>query len=387
MGTGDWKEYIARRKGKEWSCIPERMPYLKETEGLITYQEQFLLDCKTIAGWDIAYADKKVRKNKDIRNDGDLYDKFISDATKSNFDKTTAEMVWNEIMDAVAGGYSFNKSHSASYAVISYQTAWLKYHYPKQFYACLMSGEKTDGDGQSAIANYITECKAKGIEILPPNINESGENFIVKNNGINYRITTIKHVGDSAIKNINELRPIKDFNDFLQRREKRDIKFNVLRNLVKAGCFDFHNENRAELLWINDMENRTKKQIKEGYVCPKYDWNDKVKAEWEKEVLGMYLSSHPMEKYGFKPLNTFNENETALQGGEVNEVKVFKDKNQNEMAFVFIDTLYGNVKVLVFSRTWANKAIQEILQIGNIIMVKGRRSGDAIILNDVEILN
>lgn len=386
-GVADWNEYMARRNGKEWSVHPDRLPYMKETMGLITYQEQYLLDAKTFAGWDIAFADKNIRKNKDIIDDVELRRKFISDSTNRGYDEQEMKDLWDEIIMIVAGKYGFNKSHSASYAVLSYQTAWLKCHYPKHFYASLMSSEKTDSDGQDAIAGYIAECKQRGIKILPPDINNSGENFIVTEGGINYRITTIKHVGDSAIESIQALRPIKSFEDFMERREKRHIKKNVLINLIKAGCFDFDNPNRAELLWQVDMASRTKTQIKNNYQCPLYDWNDKIKAEWEKEVLGMYLSTHPMEKYGFQPLSYYPDGQNALQGGEIYEVKEFKDRNKNDMAFVFINTLYGNVKVLVFSSTWQYPQIKESMKIGNIILVRGRRSGNDIILNEVEVLD
>lgn len=388
-GTGDWDEYIARRKGKTWEVIPERLPYLNETEGLITYQEQFLLDAKILANWDIAYADKHIRKNKNIKDDVDLMGKFIYDAQSNGISRADAELVWSEIMDSVAGGYSFNKSHSASYAAISFQTAWLKLHYPAHFYASLMTSE---GDNQDAIANYIAECKQRNIQVIPPNINNSGDNFVVINSNsstdsiIAYRITTIKHVGTAAIKNIEELRPVKNFADFMQRREKRFIKKNVLVNLIKAGCFDFDNPNRAELLWQVDMAYRTKTQIKEDYIPPQYEWSDKMKIEWEKEVLGMYLSSHPMEKYGFEPLSSFIDGRNCLQGGEIQEVKTIIDKNQNEMAFVFVDTLYGKVKVLVFANLWKRKNIKKVLTVNNIVLIRGKKSGDAVLLNEVELL-
>lgn len=386
MGVGNWEEYIARRKGKDWSVHSERMIYMKETVGTMTYQEQFLLDCKTFAGWNIAFADKKVRKNKHIREDHELREKFINDSVERGYDKEEVILIWNEIEDAVDGGYSFNKSHSASYAVISYQTAWLKINYPEHFYASLMSSEKTDGVGQDAISGYIAECKQRGINILPPDVNKSGEEFVVSDKGINYRITTIKSVGDSAIVGIENLRPIKSFEDFMERKEKKFIKKNVVTNLIKAGCFDFDNPNRAHLLWLADMSNRTATQIKTDMQCPVYEWNDNIKAEWEHEVLGMYLSIHPMEKYGFKPLDTFADGQQALQGGEVSEVKVFKDKKGNEMAFVFLNTLYGKVKILIFASTWKSQEIQNNFKEKNIVLVRGKRSGHDILLDKVEVL-
>jgi len=379
-GTGDWHEYIARRKGKAWKCLDERMPYLMETEGLITYQEQFLLDAKTLAGWDIAYADKHIRKNKDIRNDVALREKFIQECIPNGLSSEEAQLVWSEIEDAVAGGYSFNKSHSASYAVISYQTAWLKYHYPLHFYASLMSSEQD----QSKIAELIIECKEKGIKILPPDINKSGEYFTVNDDSINYRISTIKHVGESAVKHIKELRPIKDFEDFLNRREKKYIKQNVVQNLIKAGCFDFCNEKRAFLLWKLDMDNRTPKQLKNNIQLPTYDWNEEIKAEWEYEVLGMYLSIHPLERFGFKPLSSFSDGQYCIQGGKVYDIKVFQDKNKNEMAFIWLSTLFGNVKTIVFASSWKAEATKKLFNLGRLLLIRGRKSGNSVIFDSGE---
>lgn len=249
-----------------------------------------------------------------------------------------------------------------------------------------MTSEKTDGDGQSAISGYITECKQRGIKILPPDINLSGDDFIVTNKGIGYKITTISTVGDSAIKGIENLRPVKSFQDFLERKEKKLVKKNVVINLIKAGCFDFDNTNRAELMWEFNMSQRTATQIKENYQCEQYIWNDKLKSKWENEALGLYLTTHPLERYGFKPLDSFKDGETALQGGEIYEIKIFKDKKQKEMAFVWLNTLFGNLKILIFSSMWAKKDIQTAIQEGNIVMVKGKRSGNDMLLDKIEIL-
>lgn len=385
-GVGDWTEYIERRQGKEWNVYDERRAYMDETLGTMTYQEQFLLDGHRLAGWGIAYADKNLRKNRDIRNDVALKQKFLDDSTSRGHALHEMEKVWAEIEDAVDGGYSFNKSHSASYAKLSYQTAYLKKYYPNHFYASIMSSSKTDGDGQDEIAGYIAEAKKQNITILPPDINHSGHEFVPLSNGIAYRITTIKHVGESAINHILSLRPIADFDDFLARREKRHVRQNVVVNLVKAGAFDFDNPDRAELLWRFDMSNRTKTQIKLGVETPRYAYDDKVKMAWEKEVLGMYLSQHPLEKYGFQPLESFRDGMDALQGGEIYDMRVFNDKKGNEMAFVHISTLYGNVKVLVFSRNWAYKNVKGMFVEGNIVLIKGRRSGNDLIFNEGEVL-
>lgn len=388
-GTGDWEEYIARRNGKSWDVHPDRLPYLQETEGLITYQEQFLLDCKVLAGWDIAFADKKVRKNKNIRDDDELLRKFYDDAQERGYSIDMVQEVWQEICDAVAGGYSFNKSHSASYAMTSFQTAYLKCHYPEHFYASLMSGCKTDGDGQSEISGYIAECKERGIQILPPDINTSGDNFVVSDRGIHYRLTTIKHVGESAIKHIYELRPIASFEDFLLRKDKSKAKKNVIINLIKAGAFDFDNQDRSELMYQFDLTQRTKTQIKNNEEVDRYEYDDNMKMEWEKDVLGMYLSAHPMEKYGFKRLEEYNDNSHALQGGEVVSVYEFhpqKNPAKPKMAFITINTLYGVLKTVVFARDWADVGVKLAYCPRNIVLIRGTRSGKDILHNTVEVL-
>lgn len=380
--TGDWEEYIDRRKGKEWSTHPDRMPYMQDTMGTMTYQEQFLLDAKTFAGWGIAYADKHIRKNKNIKEDKVLREKFYVDSAKRGYDMKDVMEIWREIETSVDGGYGFNKSHSASYAMTSFQTAWLKYYYPEHFYASLMSVE----EDQSKIAEYVAECKQKSIVILPPHINKSTEDFVVTKEGINYRITAIAHVGKSTIKAINDLRPIKSFDDLIERRTKKGVKINTLRNLVKSGCFDFDNPDRAELLWRIDMMNRTKTEVKNEIECKRYT-NDKVtKAKWEKETLGVYLTQHPLEKYGFKSLAEFKEGDNALQGGEISDVSVIRDKNNKEMAFIMIDTLFGVVKVVVFATKWKHKELQELCKVGNIAFIKGKKSGNGILLNEMEVL-
>ena len=385
-GTGDFDEYIARRGGKEYFLHPDREYYMRETEGTIVYQEQFLLDAQTFAGWDIAYADNHIRKNRNILEDYDLRDKFYKDSKERGYDEATIEGIWSDIVNAT-GSYSFNKSHSATYGMTAFQTAWLKHYYPNEFYASLMSFENTDGDGQTAISSYIAELKDRGIIVNPPDINVSNENFVVTDKGINYRITAITHIGESAIKGIMAIRPILSLSDLLERRKKKDVKSNTIVNLIKAGCFDFENPNRAEMMYQFLMSQRKPKQIKEEYEVERLEWNDKLKCKWEKDALGLYLSVHPMEKYGFKPLSSFDENQyDVLQGGEIADIRIFNDKNKNEMAFVNIDTLYGIVKVIIFASTWDKKEIRECIIEGNIIMVKGKKSGNSVLLNEVEML-
>ena len=277
-GVGDWDEYIARRNGKAYRVQNERLKYMSDTQGVMTYQEQYLLDCKTYAGWDLAFADKHVRKNRDINNDNELKERFISDGKNNNYSEKILNTIWNEICESVSGGYGFNKSHSASYAMISYQTAWLKHYYPKEFYASLMTLESTKINGQQRVGDLIVECKKLGIPIIPPDINHSQNEFIANKDGILYKITAITGVGEASINHIKSLRPIKSLSDMLTRGTKRYIKKNVVENLIKAGCFDEENSNRCELLGLDEEYNLSKVH------------------QFEKESLGLYLTSHPLEK-------------------------------------------------------------------------------------------
>jgi DNA polymerase-3 subunit alpha len=373
-GTGDWDAYIARRRGADWFIDPNR-PWMHETFGTITYQEQFLWDCHVLAGWSVAYADRHVRKGKNLRENHELREKFLSDGEANGHAREYLASIWEEIL-ASTGDYSFNKSHAATYGRLSFKTAWLKCHYPQFFYAALMSIE---GDDQDAISAYIAECKTRGIAILPPDINHSSDDFVPTLDGIRFRINTIRHVGESALKGIYELRPVASFDDFMARRKKSEVKANTLDSLIKAGCFDFDEPNRALLLWKVDMMNRTITQVKNDVICPRYDWNDTIKAALEFSVLGMYLSLHPLSRFRLPSIHSFAENEEARIGGRVTNVEVRPDKKGNNMGFVTLDTEHGSVRVLIFSFHWARKDTQALFVEDSLIEVKGKKSGDSLL--------
>ena len=381
-GVGDFHEYVARRNGKKYEIHPDREWYMKDTAGLITYQEQFLLDCKTFAGWDIAFADKNIRKNKDIKNDVELKEKFINDSIANGYSKEIAEEVWQEIEDAVSGGYSFNKSHSTSYGVLSYKTAWIKCHYPIYWYASLLNSEIAN---QDKVEGLIAECKKKGIKILPPDINKGSYKFEGTKEGIRIPINYLKGVGEDVVKYIQkELVPITSFEDMLDRGVKKYIKKNVVKAMVKAGIFDFENEDRSHFLWVYDMRNRKKTDIKNGVECPRYEYNDKIKLQWEREVYGMYLSAHPLDTRNARCIQDFTEDMVAVQVIEKREVIEKLQRNGKPFAFLMGSNQHGTLKCLVFADTWANQDIKDTIANNEYLLVKGRRSGNDLILNDVE---
>ena len=381
-GVGDFKEYVERRNGKKYSIHEVRKSYMKDTEGLMTYQEQFLLDCKYFAGWDIAFADKNIRKNRDIKNDVEIRNKFILDSTNNDFDIDTVESIWKEIEDAVSGGYSFNKSHSTSYGVLSFKTAWMKYYYPVYWYASLLNSKIGD---QDAVEGLIAECKKKGIKILPPDVNKGSYRFEGTRNGIRIPINYLKGVGEDVVKYIEkELIPITSFEDMLDRGVKKYIKKNVVKAMVKAGIFDFENEDRSYFLWLHDMRNRKKTDIKNGVECPRYEYNDRIKLQWEKDVYGMYLSAHPLDTRNARSIHDFIDGEQAVQVIEKREVAQVLQRNGKEMAFLLGSNQHGSLKCLVFADLWANEDVKETISNNECLLVKGKKSGNDLILNEVE---
>lgn len=373
MGVGDWKEYVARKNGKKYYLHPARKPYLAETYGIIAYQEQYELDCKTFAGWSIAYADKHVRKNKDIRADTALRQKFIDDSIKRGFQESLLTRIWDEILVAASGGYSFNKAHALSYAVLSYQSAWLKCHYPEHFYAALMTKE---GGDQDELANLVAEIKRRDIAVVSPDINTSTDKFVAKGGKIYYRLTSIDQVGDAAMKAILTARPVKSVEELIGRTARKDLKSNVLISLIKAGCFDFENQNRFKLL------NQAQKAL--GNDVESYgEYNDTEKAILEKHSLGIYLSSHPLDKYHFTPFYDSANSQEAIIAGEIMSISEIKDRNGRLMAFITVSNQYGNVKCVVFSSGWT-KAIKEVAMANQFVIVVGKKDGTSLLVNKMQ---
>lgn len=383
-GVGNFKEYVERRNGKKYSIHPIREAYMRDTEGLMTYQEQFLLDCKYFAGWDIAFADKNIRKNKDIKHDYKIRDKFINDSFNNGHHIIVVESIWKEIEDAVSGGYSFNKSHSTSYAVLSFKTAWLKYYYPVYWYASLLNSEIAN---QDKVEGLIAECKKKGIKILPPDINKGSYKFEGTREGIRIPINYLKGIGEDVVKYIQkELVPITSFEDMLDRGIKKYIKKNVVMAMIKAGIFDFENEDREHFMWVYAMRNRKKTDIKNGVECPHQEYNEKIKLQWEREVYGMYLSKHPLENRNARSVADFTDDMTVIQVIEKKDVTERLQRNGKKMAFLTGANQHGIIKCLVFADTWAVDDIRETILNNEILMVKGKKSGNDIIVNDVEVI-
>lgn len=359
-GVCDWNTYLEKRAKNEKS----NLNYMNGTHGLIVYQDQYLQLAQTYAGWDIAYSDKHIRKNKNIREDEPLHKKFIEDCIKLNTKEDEAEKIWESIVDVVAGGYGFNRAHSTSYARLSYQTAWLKTYYPKEFYAGYLSANFDDATKIAEVQGLLNELD---IKLLPPDINKSTNKFIPTEDGIMFPITSIKGVGGSALYAINQLKPIKDLDDFMDRRIKKFVKKTALYALIKSGAFDYTDESRNEML-------------------KKVGYEDELSANniYEKETIGVYLSESPLSKYGNKQFSKVPNNSSTMIVMEINDVSTVHDKRGEEMAFAVGNSLTDSIKLVIFSSIY--KRVRDVLKDteGHIYFVKGKKDGGNLLVNSIE---
>lgn len=404
LGSGMVDDFVERKHGRQKIkyLFAELEPILRPTYGVIAYQEQVMHIATAIAGFTLGQSDilrKAMGKKK-----ADVMEKqrilFVDGAKKRNFDEKKS----GELFDLMAyfAGYGFNKSHSAAYALIAYQTAYLKANYPAEFMACLISLEVSDPDKMSF---YLEETKGMGIEILPPDINKSQIDFSVVGGKILFGLQGIKGVGLAALENIIEeqkKKPFIDLFNFCKRVNLRTTNKRVIENLIYAGAFDKLNGNRAQklaelahimelaadykhsqktgqmdLFGINkSSENQSaeQKELSEIYgFAPLSELENKEKLEKEKEVMGFYLSAHPMDTYKkqLKRLNVSsfaqvltqsnanaaenNENEiVAICCGLLKSRKDILTKKGDKMSFVQLEDLSGSAEIILFPKTFKN---------------------------------
>ena len=324
-----------------------------------------------------------------------------------------AGKIYDEMMDFAK--YAFNKSHAACYAVVSYQTAFLKYYYPVEFMAALLTSVI---DNSSKVSEYILSCKNMGIAILPPDINQGESGFSVSGNSIRYALTAVKGVGRPVIEQIvNERRTrgdYKNMEDFISRNTEGELNKRVIENLIKAGAFDNLGGTRKQFMSIyvqildriiNDKKHSMAGQIslfdivseeqKEEFDIKLPDvgeYSKEMKLSFEKEVLGIYVSGHPLEEYeALWKKNITNttadfmiDEETgymraqdgakATIGGLISEKKIKYTKNEQVMAFLNVEDLVGNIEVIVFPKTYSKYG--NLLNEDNKVLLTGRISGE-----------
>lgn len=347
-GVCDWNEYLYARRNHTQSNLPD---YMDCTHGLIVYQDQYLQLAQTYAGWGIAYSDKHIRKNKDILHDDELREKWLKDTGGM-------EDLWNKICEVVSGGYGFNRAHSTSYAVLSFQTAYMKHYYPKEFYAAYLT--RNVGDSVK-VHEAIKEAKNRGLKIIPPDINESTDKFVPTDEGIMMSLTSIKGIGESVVKEVERLKPIESASDLNERRTKRFIKKNNLVNLIKAGCFK--EASRNELLKeVCDIDENVPDYIH------------------DRDVFDFYISESPFSKFETKPFQDYNNGEYVITVLMPIDIAVRKDRKGNDMAFIQAINDTDNVKLIVFSSVWKKSEIKE----NSLLLIKGKKDKGNLIVNSAE---
>lgn len=389
--------------------LPQLEPILKETYGVIVYQEQVMKIANVLASYSLGDADNLRRamgKKIAAVMDGEKA-KFMAGSKTNNVPVDKAEYVFD--LMAKFAGYGFNKSHSAAYALIAYQTAYLKAHYPAQFMAALLSCDVNNTD---KVVLYINECKDHGIEVLPPDINESDQDFNVVDGRIRFGLAAVKNVGGAALDSIMEERekdgPYSSLEDLCGRIDSRRVNKRVLESLIKAGAFDSLGAKRSQLFAILDQAmdqaqstQRDKQsgqfslfgllpeeEVAKSNTIPLPDipeWDQKTLLAAEKETVGFYLTGHPLEQYrrDLKELTDgdlttltaeISEERTVRVGGLVRAYKDHKSKKGDSMAFVTIEDLTGSIEVVVFPTTFAESG--HLLTTDEPLIIQGKLQQD-----------
>src|SRR5438874_984194 len=399
-------EYVKAKKGI--TPIKYLHPLLEDicadTYGVMIYQEQVMAAASKLAGYSLAQADllRRAMGKKDKEKMAKERKTFIEGCARTN---KIPEKKANAIFDLLEkfAGYGFNKSHSAAYGVISYQTAYLKAHYPVEFMAGLLSNEINNTE---KISVFVGECKRMGISILPPDINKSGLKFTPESQdgkmAIRYGLAAIKNVGEAAmemsIQDRERAGEYTSLEDFCGRIGTRIANRKVLESLIKAGAFDFVGRDRAELFACIDeslscaaaaLRDRTVGQVslfdeethaattRKRIVTP---WSEHVKLSYEKELLGFYVSGHPLDAYAdllatknYQPIGTLGNLDDRSQfriGGAIAQVeKKFTGREGKAFAVVWVEDQTGALEVVVWNDVYIT--VSEILVPGRVVEVRG----------------
>ena len=363
LKSGLVDRYINRKHGREpvEYPFPELEPVLKETYGVIVYQEQVMKMSQILAGFTPGEADtlrKAIgKKKKDLMEQ--MREKFIRGAVERGYPEDKIVKLWEDIEKFAS--YSFNKSHSVAYGYISYWTAYMKAHFPEEFFAVKLTTEKND----SKFLNLIKDAKLMGFDILPPDINKSDVGFKIEGpKRIRFGIGRIKGVGEDTAKVIVEARGTREFKglyDFVSRVDSRKVNKKVLEALTKAGAFDFTGQRRDELLEKIASSGKSSAGLAQSSLFgasqskKKMDLNDILRME--KEVIGFYVSGHPMDKYEeilkgkvtpLEELEDLERGQRVTVAGVVSSLKVKKTRNGTYMAVFNLIDKSAIAEVVVF---------------------------------------
>ena len=407
MGSGMLDDFIKRKQGliKVKYDHPALEPILKETYGIIVFQEQVMQIVSTLGGFSMAEADnvRKVMGKKIHAALKELKNKFLRGAEKKNVNKDAAEKIWDFI--SYFAGYGFNKSHSAAYSLVSYRTAYLKANHPVEFMTALLASEKNNTD---KISDYFNECIRMGISILPPDINESFKDFTVVGNDIRFGLSAVKNVGAGAAESMINTREIsgnfESIYDFAQKVGPKAVNRKVVESLIKCGAFDSTNVFRSQAMSVLDKVLNMASKTNRDKFLGQMSFFDDIAAdesfkknfealpdipEWpeqellsnEKEMLGFYITKHPLLRFE-RLLNAYStgkisefagmsDGQEVLVGGMINKVRITVTRKKAEkMAILSLGDLNDFIEVLVFPNAY--RKAPELAKEDALVYISGR---------------
>ena len=407
LDSGMAEEYIKRKHGKEKIKYlhPLLDTILKDTHGVIVYQEQVMQIAQVLGGYTMGDADilRRAMGKKDPQEMAAQRERFVDGARAKKIDEKKATEIFDQ-METFAR-YGFNKSHSAAYALVSYQTAYLKTHYPVEFMASLMTSEM--GDTDKVIKN-LSECRAKDIEVLAPDVNESRADFTPIGDKVRFGLAAVKNVGEKAVEVILESRskdgPFSSLFDFCRRVDMTAVNRRVIESLIKCGAFDATQVSRARMIGALDDAMKTgqshqrdesshqidifamlgtpaKGASKPGDVYPQVtEWTSQETLAFEKEALGFYITGHPLDKFD-RVLNRITSGTISVlkekaqpgeikMGGVVSALKLRNTKKGDRYANFNLEDKTGFIEVITWPDTYKRSA--ELLGADDPIFVKGR---------------
>ncbi len=390
LNSGMVDTFVNTKHGRQVAQypLPDIKPVLEETYGVIVYQEQVMKIANILAGYSLGDADilRRAMGKKIPEVMEEERGKFMAGCAANNIPRDKAKYIFD--LMAKFAGYGFNKSHSAAYALIAYQTAWLKTHYPAQFLAALLS---CDVDNTDKVVKYINECKQMSIDVMPPDINESFHDFTVIGNRIRFGLAAVKNVGGAALESIiaerKDDKPYKSLTDFCNRIDSAKVNRKVIESLIKAGGFDSLGHYRAQYMAGLDLaleqakavqrdrlsgqmslfaigkEKNPEQQGNRDTTLPEMDeWPQLEKLRFEKETVGFFLTGHPLKSADvdirkiasatIEQLANLADKQPVRIGALLKNVKGHKSKKGDQMAFTVFEDMSSSVEVIVFPSTY-----------------------------------
>jgi len=411
LKSGMTDEFIKCKNHPErisYECA-ELEPILKETQGIIVYQEQVMKIATELAGFSMAEADilRKAMGKKVTGMMKAQKQRFVQGAKKKGLSQAKANKIFDQIN--YFAGYGFNKSHSTAYAYLAYRTAYLKAHYPSHFLAALLTSEAERGV-TSQVARYINECEELGIKILPPDINESDFNFTVVKGDIRFGLSAVKNVGEGSVRALIRAREKRgkftSLFDLCEVADSKVLNRKVIESLIKAGALDSLGWRRSQMFYLVDkvieyahemQEIKSSKQsflfgsgqIEPPPIPPEVEempeWDESLTLSYEKDALGLYITGHPLAKFGkqlkrlvSQPISQLDEekdfNSEIRVAGIISSLKPLKTRKDERMATFILEDLSGRIEVVAFPDSY--KRYYDHLREDQLVWVKGKFLGE-----------